>query len=248
MALSISQSVTAVTANIPAFFLASGGMAPYTYSITSGGAGGTINSRSGAYLAPINASSSPNQAYDQVVATDSTGAKATTQILVASSYLFLVSDIIQQGMGLANGRVYCWDQKLFQPTDYDLYVAVSQTSVKVFANNNIQVSTPTGMQQQQSLNLGSVIDIDIISRGPAARDQKEQVVMTLYSVYSEQQQEINSFNIGRVSNNFINLSNIDGAAIPYRYKISCTIQYAVTQSSPISYYSTFNNPPTLITN
>ncbi len=84
-----------------------------------------------------------------------------------------------------------------------------------------------------------MLGLDIISRGPAARDQKELVIAALNSNYSEQQQEKNAFYIGKISTGFANLSNIDGAAIPYRFHISCAFQYTVTVSQAIPYLDSF---------
>jgi hypothetical protein len=94
----------------------------------------------------------------------------------------------------------------------------------------------------------AVLDLDIISRGPDARDRKEEVVMAFNSTYAQQQQEINSFYIGKLppGAKFINLSEIDGAAIPYRYRISTVLQYTVTKTTPIQYYSSFSD--SIITN
>ncbi len=242
MSLSLTQNLTAIAANMLASFLAIGGTAPYTYSVIGGGAGGTINSSTGQYTAPAIASSSPNQAYDTVQVVDSTSSVATAQILVGTP-LILFCDIIQTGLGLASGRVYLWNQKLMQPIDNSIYIAISVPSCKPFGVGNQSVN---GMQSQ-AVNMQASVDIDIISRGPAARDQKELVILALSSVYAEQQQEANSFYISQLPSAFIDLSHIDGAAIPYRYRISCKIIYCVTQTQSEAYFNTFASP-TVYTN
>lgn len=239
MTLSIAQTVTAVGANGFCSFQGIGGSAPYSYAVIAGGAGGTVDSSTGNYTAPTQASSSPNHAYDIIRVTDSVSSTATAQILVGTP-LILFCDIIQKGMSLTADRVYLWDQKIFQPSDYDLYIAVSVPMCKPFGNNNYFMPTDTGGSQIQSVNMLAQLDIDIISRGPAARDRKEEVILALRSIYAEQQMEANSFYIGNVSTNFINLSYIDGAAIPYRFKITCQMQYAVTKTSTVSYFDTFS--------
>ena len=170
---------------------------------------------------------------------DSVAAVATAQILVGTP-LMLLCDIIQKGMGLANGRVYLWDQKIIQPTDYGLYIAISNPSCRPFANINAYVSTNSGLSSAQSVNMMALIDMDIISRGPEARDLKEGVILSLYSNYSESQQLANSFFIGRISKSFLNLSQVDGAAIPYRYKISCQMQYMYSTTQAVPYFDKFS--------
>jgi hypothetical protein len=247
MTLALTQSATAVAVNIQASFLATGGAEPYVYSVVAGGAGGTIDADSGIYIAPASIPENPEQAFDTIQVTDDDAATASAQILVGSP-LMLFCEILQRELQLANGRVYVWDQKLFQPKDYGLYIAVSVPVCKPFGSTCRLVSTDAGLEQHQSVNMGATLDVDIISRGPAARDRKEEVILALNSVYAEQQQEANSFYVGTLppSSRFVNLSEIDGAAIPYRYRISLQMQYAVRKIQAAQYFDTFAEP-TLIT-
>ncbi len=249
--LSLSQSTTAVTVNIPASFQGVGGTRPYTYSVIAGGAGGTINARTGAYLAPNVLSSSIDRAFDTVQVLDSTSPtpQTATAIILVGTPLLLFCDIIEVGMGLPAGSAWVWDQKIYIPGDYALYVAVSVPMVKPFGNSIKYVPTSNGLQALQSVNCMATLDIDLISRGPAARDQKELFVLALNSQYAEQQMNINSFYIGKLppKSRFINLSTIDGAAIPYRYRISVQMQYAVSITKQAQYYSQFS-PALIYTN
>jgi hypothetical protein len=239
-ALALTQSITALAVNLTSSFLATGGTPPYTYSVLPGGAGGTINSATGLYTAPAIVSSDPKKNYDTVHVVDNASGTATAQILVGTP-LLLFCDIIQSELGLAPGRVYLWDQKVMQPTDAGLYVAVSVPSCKPFGNTLVPDGSGSGLNSVQVANMLATVDIDIISRGLDARDRKEEVLLALNSIYSQSQQEINSFHIGKLpaGARFLNLSQIDGAAIPYRYKISINMQYAVTKTKAVPYYSTF---------
>lgn len=237
MTLALTQSIYAVAPYITGSFLATGGTGPYSYAVIAGGAGGTINPSTGVYTAPSLVQSDPKKLYDTIQVTDSLAATATTQILVALP-IFLFCDIIQRVMNLPNGRVYLWDQKINQPTDSDLYIAVSVPRCKPFANVNRPVSNGGGLDQSQFLSMQAQVDIDVISRGVSARDRKEEVLLALNSTYSQQQQEANSFYIAGLSPafGFINLSEVDGAAIPYRYKISVQMQYAFEVNRPSQFF------------
>lgn len=247
-ALVLSQTKSAVGAGLTASFLATGGTSPYTYSVLSmNAAGGTIDSTTGIYTAPSTAPIDPEFQYDTIQVTDSTipaSLTTTSQILVGPP-LLLFCDIIQNQLGLANGRVYLWDQKIFQPSDNGLYVAVAVVSCKPFSNNiqpAIISSVPDWSQSAQYTNFLAQLDVNIISRDTSAVLRKEEVLMALNSTYSEQQQESNSFLIGRVSpqGGFKNLSMVDGAAIPYRFNISINMQYVVTKQQPIDTFGTFS--------
>lgn len=239
----VGQTYEAIGPNIMAYFIGYGGTSPYAYTVVPDGAGGTINATTGVYKAPATFKSNPSLAHDVIQVMDADGEVGLAKILIASP-LLLFCDIIKHELNLDSRRVYLWDQKLFQPTDGGLYVAVSEASCKPFGSSNDIVPSVTGMNQIQSVNMLSTLDIDIISRGPDARDRKEEVLLAINSVYSQQQQSANSFLIGRLpaGSRFINLSAIDGAAIPYRYRISINIQYAKTITQQAQHFDTFDSP------
>jgi hypothetical protein len=248
MVLSLIQTYTACGAGLNVSFSGFGGTAPYSYSVVASvtAAGGTIDAVTGIYTAPFTLPPSVNNAYDVIQVTDATAATTTSQILIGSS-LILFCDILQTQLGLANDHIYLWDQKLIEPKDYSLYIAVSVLNSKPFGNTN--KFNGTTLQNVQSINMQDILQIDAISRGPAARDNKANILMALNSQYAEQQQEFNSFYIGKLpyGGNFNNLSSVDGAAIPYRFQIQVTLQYFVTLIQSNNYYDTFNQP-TVITN
>lgn len=245
----LSQSLTAIGVGLTSSFLASGGTAPYTYSVRNvqPGAGGTINSSTGLYTAPpvVNGGNynQPTQLYDTIQAMDSVGAIATAKILVGTP-LLLFCEIIQNQMNLPPGRVYLWDQKIFQPTDSGLYVAVKVLTCKPFGNTNTYDGSGSNSNGKQSVNMYAQLELDVISRDYEARDRKEEVLMALRSNYSQTQQLANSFYVGKIppGSQFINLSEPDGAAIPYRFNISVAIQYFVSKTVPVPYYTEFETP------
>lgn len=243
MSLSLSASYTAIGAGLQSSFLGAGGTEPYTYSVLPGGAGGSIENGStepGLYTAPSILSSDASKSYDTVQVMDSLGATATLQILVGTP-LLLFCDILQRELGLANGRVYLWDQKIMQPTDSGLYIAVGIMSSRTFGNANHPDGSGVGLNAIQSVNVMDLMSIDIISRGPEARDRKTEVILALNSDYAQSQQELNSFRIGQLpaGGQFINLSEIDGAAIPYRFRISANLQYFVRKVKAVPYIDDF---------
>lgn len=239
MSLSLTSNTQAVAPNAPASFAGTGGTAPYTYVVLAGGPGGTINATSGQYTAPSVVSENPALIFDTIQVTDAVAATAIRQILVGYP-IMLVCDVIQKELGLANGQVYLWDQKINIPIDEKLYIAVGVLSCKPFSNTNRMEGGGSGLEEDQSVNMMATLSIDILSRGPQARDRKEEVILALQSVYAQSQQEVNSFYIGKISTGFVNLSQIDGAAIPYRFNISVNMQYTVRKSKAVPYFDTFS--------
>lgn len=245
MVLTLTQSVTALAPKAPGSFLAVGGTEPYTYSVVAGGAGGTIVSNTGMYTAPNTFSSEAGRRYDTILVTDDDGATATAQVLIGPP-LLLFCEIIQRYMGLANGRVYIWDQKINQPKDNDIYIAVAVSSCHSFGASK-RFNTTTN-KSEQFVSMRADLDVNIISRGPGARDRKEEIILAVNSDYSVRQQDINSFWISKRDNNrFINLSNPDGAAIPYRFMIGMRLLYSFAKDENTEYFDDFSSA-SVITN
>lgn len=238
--ITIAAGALAIGAGLSTSFGASGGTGPYTWSVLPGGAGGTIVAGTGIYTAPAVVNPDPKKAYDTVKVVDSLAAEAEIQILVGSP-LQLVCDIIQREMNLDQGQVYLWNQKINTPNDSRLYVAVGIVSTKPFANRNVPDGSGAGLESKQSVSVVATLSIDILSRSPEARERKEEVLMALFSDYSKYQQAANAFGIARLSSAFQNLSEIEGAAIPYRFNISINMQYLVRKTKAVPYYDDFEN-------
>lgn len=241
MALTLYGNVTAMAPGLTASYVGQGGVAPYTYSVVPGGAGGSINASTGVYTAPASVPTDPATLYDTIVVTDSASATASVQVLIGSA-LLLFCDILKHELNISDDHIYLWDQKIFQPTDSDLYMAVGIISSKPFGNTNYfdgNLNT-----QVQSVNMCDQLSVDFMSRSSQARDRRGEVIMALNSQYAESQQELNSFRIGILptGGSFINLSQIDGAAIPYRFNLTINLQYFVTKIQSSQYYDSFLNP------
>lgn len=243
--ITVAQTLTAVGPNKTSSFLASGGTGPYVYSVTPGGAGGTIDASTGVYTSPAVVPTDPKLQFDTIVATDSLSATGSAQIMVGDA-LLLFCEILQSELGLSSGRVYLFDQKVFQPTDAGLYIAVGVPSCKPFSNNTkpgLVGGNPDWSIATQETNFMATLDINAISRDNSALRRKEEILLALNSIYAQSQQEANSFFIGKLPPNarFQNLSLVDGAAIPYRYLISVNMQYATTKSKAVPYFDTFQS-------
>lgn len=240
MTLTLAQTASAVAPNCFSVFGASGGTSPYTYAAS--GAGGSVDPSSGLYHAPPSVPQAAGFAVETVTVTDALGATATATLTVGGA-LILLCDILQTTLGLATGRVYLWDQKLMQPTDTGLYVAVSVVSERLIGVST-RFNPATGSLDQYAA-AAALIDIDLLSRDASARDLRQAAVLALSSTYAQQQMAANSFTVGSVpAQRLMNLSNPDGSAIPYRFKITAQMQYAYSQSTQATgYYDNFPGVP-----
>lgn len=244
MTLLLKQNISVIAPGVLTPFFASGGTAPYTYSIQAGGAGGSIDVN-GLYTAPL--SMDADGEIDTIIVTDNLSATASLPISVLTP-LRLVCSIIETELGLNNGQVYIYNQKFNIPKDNSLRVAVGVISMKPFSNiNRSEDNGAGGLRQVQVTNIKALLSIDIFSKGTIALERKEEVVMSLNGNYSKRVQEANSFAIASLPMTFVNLSAIDGVEIPYQYNLSINMQYSVKKISNIEHFETFNEP-TVITN
>lgn len=232
MALELKANSQHLAPNVSTTLSGFAGVEPYVFSMVPGGIGGIVNAATGKYTAP------QGFGIDTVRVTDDVAATFDLEMNVLSP-LELLAQIIQQEMGLPTDRVWIFNQKINEPEDQDIYIVLQVLSAKIFSNVRETKVNGAGLDEVQSSNWQSQIQIDIKSRGLDALRRKEEVVMALGSQYAQQQQELSSFRIGKVPPNMVNLSELDGSAIPYRFNITVNLLYGVTKSKAVEYFDNF---------
>src|SRR5688572_27249402 len=103
MPITIKANSAYVAANKSSRLAASGGVGPYVWALLPNGAGGSIDP-SGKYTAPKTYNADPKKTFDVVQVTDANAETATFTMNVSSPPA-LLCQIIQQELGLDNGRV-----------------------------------------------------------------------------------------------------------------------------------------------
>lgn len=231
--IEILYTTKAVGLGIQTQFSPAGGAAPYTFSVDPSPTNpqGTINSQ-GLYTA------SRKTGTDRIILTDSLNATAELFVSVLPT-LELFCDVIRTEMGLDPDQVYIYNQKISPIVDSRLYIAVGINSDKYFGNTNKFEPTIAGMDEVQTVNCMSNLSLDIVSRNDDARNRRSEIVLALNSKYSQNQQELNSFNIGKIPGVFTNLSKEEGAAIPFRFNINVNVQYFEKKVRPVAYFDVF---------
>lgn len=244
MTLSVRASISAMAPGRRTSFQAYGGAEPYAYSVVPGGAGGAIDPATGLYTADAVMNPDPKLNRVQIRATDSLGAVADSSPILVADPLFLFCEIIQKELGLAADRVWIFDQKRKMPIDSGLFVIVHVTNLQPFGNNVKYDGSGSGLDAIQSVNVKATLTLNIMSRSTEALIRKEEVLMAITSPYAESQMELNSFYIGRLppGAQFVNLSELDGAAIPYRFNLSVNMHYFVKKTRAAAYFDQFAAP------
>lgn len=243
MSLALIQNITACRPGLAIPFGAAGGTPPYVYSLAALGAGGTIDASTGLYTAPATAPVSPANPIDRVIVTDAALATSTGNILIGDP-LVLFCEVLARQAGLASNRVWIYNQKINEPTDSNPYIVVQILSVKPFGNS---CRMDDDGNELRTANLHIMLSLDIKSRSINAMAVRDKLVYGLVGQYPESQQELNSFYISPLISNMLNLGELDGAAIPYRYNATASLQYAVSNLAAVPYFGTFNDP-VIVTN
>jgi hypothetical protein len=258
MAMTLVGTKTALLPGLTASFAAAGGTAPYSYSVVQyqpgvTGAGGSIDPVSGLYTAPASMPLDPRNFYDQVVATDSSNPPVTAKafVMIGQPWM-LVGEIILRVLGLPIDRLWFWKQKVQMPKDPGLFIAISIPHQKPFSSGNF----PSGQTTQNGPGADLVtkysavqatLDIHLYSRNLEALNRLPEVFMALAGPYSETQQETNGFYLAKLPHNAVDMSEVDGDAIPYHYVVTVEMMYTVTKQISPDYYSTVA-APTITTN
>jgi hypothetical protein len=147
--------------------------------------------------------------------------------------------IIVHELDLEEDVVSIFNQKWKIPTTEGLFVMLECRPSKVISNrNSYQVNLDGSVTEIMDLNMHEEATIGVYSRNTEALLRKEEVVMALYSIYSQQVQEANSFVIFR-SAPIIDLSVLEGPALLYRYDIDIILHAWYHKTKTADFYDSF---------
>lgn len=248
MAISIVQNRGAVMPRGRAIFSATGGIPPYAYFVEPDGAGGSINSSTGYYTAPNFLQADPAKQVDTIRVVDSDGEIGYATIIV-SDVLAVLVDILLKEFSWDTDRIYTQNQNMPERKDQRAYIVVSEGYSVPFGASSRASSTEEGMDYTRAVATRSVINFDIKSKSLEALHEKERILLGLCSNYSLNAQSALGFKIARLpsANGFVNLSGVDGSAIPYWYRVSINVIHAKYLVRASEYYDKFQGP-TVTTN
>ncbi|AFC22574.1 hypothetical protein phi1422_0054 [Bdellovibrio phage phi1422] len=216
--------------NVPVPFGVFGGLAPYTFSVEPGGAGGSIDAN-GIYTSGF------KKGRDTVKVVDSLGETATAEISVLPA-LYLLADIVQEYLALPQDQVTIFNQKSIPVSDEKVYVCVSTLPAKPYGTKNVKM-IGAGLEEIISANMFQPVDITVYGRTPDAMLAADQVILSLVSDYSQRQQALNCFSVGKIPSSVVPLNEIEGASIPYMANVQVNLHYIAYSRRQVEYF----NPP-----
>jgi hypothetical protein len=138
----------------------------------------------------------------------------------------IIVDIIKTEMELGD-QIAVDDLNWQIPPIEDIIITVGLADAQPMSNKSYLREDDTGVYEVSAVTMRENIQIDIMSRGTPAMQRRWEVLAALQSIYSQQQQEINSFKIFRMPTAFVNTSAAEGGSQLARYTLTfaCHVWY-----------------------
>ena len=111
------------------------------------------------------------------------------------STLDILKQIIDNEMQMPENRVWAYNADMDLPKDSNLFIILFLAEQKPISNTSKYVSTDSGMEEHQSVNIKEEITISLVSKNTQARDRAHEAVLALNSLYSKQLQAQNKMHI-----------------------------------------------------
>lgn len=102
--------------------------------------------------------------------------------------LEIIKNILCEEMNLPKTRVWAYNSAVDLPKDNKLFVILHYGERRPISNNVKYVTTDTGLEEHQSMNVAEDVIISLLSRGVDARERAHEVHMAFRSTYSQQRQ------------------------------------------------------------
>ena len=123
----------------------------------------------------------------------------------------IIGDILKNCMTLTDDQIWIYNQDFKIPETSGLFVLLQYNSSQNYSSTNEFIPAAenvVGGQESMSMLTREGYTINIISKNDEARQRKEEVVLSLNSNFSQDQQGLYQFQIARISEGFTNVSEL----------------------------------------
>lgn len=152
----------------------------------------------------------------------------------------LLRAVILHELGLDDNRVMIYNQKLILPTDEKLFVVVEFKFSRVISSAaRINDDGEGGLSESQEILTVENLNVAVMSRGLDALRRKEEVAMSLVSLYSQEIQNGAGFHISRIAP-IEDASFPEASAMFYRFDIPVVMLSRYQKEKSADFYDTFN--------
>jgi hypothetical protein len=142
-------------------------------------------------------------------------------------------------MALTNDQIYIYNQDFKIPETSGLFILMQYNTSDNYSSTNEFLEAT----EQESISMLTKEDytVNVVSKNDDARLRKEEVIMSLNSNYSQDQQGLHQFQIARVSNSFVNVSELEGAGMLNRFAINISLLAHYNKTIDTVFYDDFTN-------
>lgn len=136
---------------------------------------------------------------------------------------FIRDIIVKELSDLDEDRVFMANQKFVIPPVEGLFIVVAyKGSPRTLSSRNYTTDVAGTFTEYQDINTQEDLALSLFSKNMDAIKRKEEVMMSLFSVYSQQIQETNGFKIFR-NMRISDVSAVEGAAVINRVDIDLIV-------------------------
>ena len=143
-----------------------------------------------------------------------------------------IATIIKSYMALSDDQIWLQREKIMLPKTKTFTISLGFISLKPIGTS---VRTYGDVEEIGTTMSGQVV-IDIYGPSFDVVTRNGEVVMALCSSMSKDYQTANGFLIAQVPSSCNDISNLDGAFIPYRFQMIFNVQFINKKSKVIEYY------------
>lgn len=154
----------------------------------------------------------------------------------------LIADILIAELDLSKKQVLLVNQKFDIPVTDKLFIAISYVGGQAIGNARYEGMVGSKFTETQKITMHHLVQIDVMSFGSEARTRKEEVIMALRSVKSQQLQDTAGLQIARIPGAFQNTSELEeNNRMLTRFTMTVGVTSLYIKKQEISYYDTFPN-------
>lgn len=156
----------------------------------------------------------------------------------------IIGDILKNCMALTDDQIWIYNQDFKIPETSGLFILLQYNNSDNYSSTNEFLPAPEGTdtaQESTSILTREDYTINVISKNDDARSRKEEVIMSLNSNYSQDLQGLYQFQIAKVSNSFVNVSELEGAGMLNRFAINVSLLAHYNKTIDTAFYDDFTN-------
>ncbi len=156
-------------------------------------------------------------------------------------------DILRHELSLPLGRVVLSNQNYKAPNDSGLYIVVGMSFLQIIGSNRgyVQGSTDDETKAEQPMSVVGTFYIEFTSRNTEAIERQGEVIASINSFYSTQQEEKCHIRINRTPQ-VLDLSFIEGPSALHRFRFEVKVFYSMSTKKPTDNFTTIQSPEVVI--